>query len=72
MFDFIGSSKPQVPRKSLYCVWIKARAGDDAPLLRVRIDPSMGMFESRAMIHEPDVAAALAESQAALSEESSS
>ena len=58
MFDFISSRKTLVPRKSLYCVWIRAHAGEDAPLIRVWIDPSMTMFESQVKVHEPDVEAA--------------
>jgi len=58
MFSFIDSRKTLVPRTSLYCVWIRACAGDDAPLIRVWIDPSMSMFESQATVHEPDVDAA--------------
>jgi hypothetical protein len=61
MFDFISNRKNSVPRPSLYCVWIRAHDGENAPLIRVWIDPSMMMFESRAKVHEPDVAAACAE-----------
>ena len=66
MFDFITNRKTLVPHKSLYCVWIRAHEGDDAPLLRVWIDPSMTMFESQAKVHEPDLDAARAMTQAAL------
>ena len=72
MFDFIKNETPRVPKESLYCVWIRAQAGENAPLIRVWIDPSMTMFESRAKVHEPDVAAARAESAVALAEDSSS
>ena len=62
MFDFIMQrDKNSVPRPSLYCVWIRAHEGENAPLIRVWIDPSMSMFDSQAKVHEPDLAAARAE-----------
>jgi hypothetical protein len=74
MFDFINNLKDSgpintgrtnsVPRPSLYCVWIRAHEGENAPLIRVWIDPSMSMFDSQAKVHEPDLAAARAEAQA--------
>jgi hypothetical protein len=70
MFSFTDNWKKLVPRASLYCVWILAQKGENAPLIRVWIDPSMMMFESRAKVHEADVAAARAEAQAALASES--
>jgi hypothetical protein len=72
MFDFITNRKTLVPHKSLYCVWIRSHGGDDAPLIRVWIDPSMTMFESQAKVHEPDIEAARAVLQAALREGSPS
>jgi len=78
MFDFIINSKNSrrknsVPRPSLYCVWFRAHEGEKAPLIRVWIDPSMSMFDSQAMVHEPDLAAAqAAEAQAALAHEDNS
>ena len=69
MFDFITNRKTLVPHKSLYCVWIRSHGGDDAPLIRVWIDPSMTMFESQAKVYEPDVEAARAVIQAALRED---
>ena len=48
MFDFIFNRKNSVPRPSLYCVWIRAHEGENAPLIRVWIDPSMSMFDSQA------------------------
>ena len=53
MFDFIvnrknSGRKNSVPRPSLYCVWIRAHGGENAPLIRVWIDPSMSMFDSPA------------------------
>jgi hypothetical protein len=66
MFDFIFNRRNSVPRPSLYCVWIRAHEGENAPLIRVWIDPSMSMFESQATVHEPDLRAALAEQEAAL------
>jgi hypothetical protein len=72
MFDFIFNSKNSVPRPSLYCVWIRAHGGENAPLIRVWIDPWMSMFDSQARVHEPDLAAARAEAQAELANESNS
>jgi hypothetical protein len=72
MFDFIKNETARVSKKSLYCVWIRAHEGDNAPLIRVWIDPSMTMFETGAKVHESDVAAARAESPVALAEDSSS
>jgi hypothetical protein len=66
MFDILKNRKNLVPHKSLYCVWIRAHGGDEAPLIRVWIDPSMTMFESQVKVHEPDVEAARAVIQAAL------
>lgn len=61
-----AARKNSVPRASLYCVWIPAHAGENAPLIRVWIDPSMSLFESQAHVHQPDLAAARAEVEAAL------
>jgi hypothetical protein len=72
MFDFITNRKIAVPRASLYCVWIRAHESDNAPLIRVWIDPSMTMFESQAKVHEPDVEAARAVIQEALGKGSAS
>jgi hypothetical protein len=78
MFDFIINNsknsrrKNSVPRPSLYCVWFRAHEGENAPLIRVWIDPSMSMFESQAKVHEPDLAAAQDEVQAALAHENNS
>ena len=72
MFDFIRNGKTLVPHRSLYCVWIYAHAGEDAPLIRVWIDPSMTMFESVVKVHEPDVETAHAVIQSALNGHSTS
>jgi hypothetical protein len=56
-----------VPPQGLYCVWIRAHDGENAPLIRLWIDPSMTMFETRAKIHDQDLAAIRAEALAALS-----
>jgi hypothetical protein len=72
MFDIITNRKTLVPQKSLYCVWIRAHEGDNAPLIRVWIDPSMTMFESQVKVHEPDVEAARAVIQAELGKASTS
>jgi hypothetical protein len=66
MFDFIINRKNSVPRASLYCVWIRAHEGQNAPLIRVWIDPSMSIFDSQARVHEADLAAAVSEAQIAL------
>jgi hypothetical protein len=66
MFDIMTNRKILVPQKSLYCVWIRAHEGDNAPLIRVWIDPSMTMFESQVKVHEPDVEAARAAIEAGL------
>lgn len=61
MFKFIiGNRKAVVPRASLYCVWIQAHAGHNAPLVRVWIDPSMTMFESQVRVQEADMESARA------------
>ena len=77
MFDFIvnrknSGRKNSVPRPSLYCVWIRAHGGENAPLIRVWIDPSMSMFDSQAKVHEPDLAAARAEVQVELANDGNS
>lgn len=56
--------KNSVPRRSLYCVWIRAHEDENAPLIRVWIDLGMTMFEGQATVHEPDLAAARAEAEA--------
>lgn len=58
--------KNSVPRPTLYCVWIPAHEGENAPLIRVWIDPLMSAFDSQAHVHEPDLAAARSEEAAAL------
>ena len=72
MFDFIFNCKNSVPRPSLYGVWIRAHEGENAPLIRVWIDPDMSMFDSQSKVHEPDLAAAQAEAQAALTQDGDS
>jgi len=77
MFDFIvnfkeSERKNSVLRPSLYCVWFRAHEGENAPLIQVWIDPSMSMFDSQARVHEPDLAAANAETQVALTNEGKS
>jgi hypothetical protein len=70
MFEFITNGWKRVPRPSLYCIWIRAHEGENAPLIRVWIDPSMTAFDSQAKIHEPDLAEARAEEQIALADQS--
>jgi hypothetical protein len=72
VFDFIFNKRNSVPRPSLYCVWIRAHEGENSPLIRVWIDPSMSMFDSQAKVHEADLAAAQAETEAALTHEGNS
>jgi len=69
MFDFIFNRKISVPRPGLYCVWIRAHEGENAPLIRVWIDPSMSMCDSQARVHEPDLVEARAEAEVALTHE---
>jgi hypothetical protein len=57
------------PQRGLYCVWIRAHDGENAPLIRLWIDPSMRMFETRAKIHDQNLAAITADALAALSED---
>lgn len=61
-----SGGKNSVPRLSLYCVWIRAHEGENAPLIRMWIDPGMTLFESQATLHEPDLATARAEVEAAI------
>jgi hypothetical protein len=72
MFDFIDNRKNSMPRPSIYCVWIRARECENAPLICVWIDPSMSMFHSQAKVHDPDLAAARAEEQEVVSQEENS
>jgi hypothetical protein len=72
MFGLKKNPKNSAPRPSLYCVWIRAHEGEDAPLIRVWIDPSMTMFESQTTVHQPDLEAARAQMEAALSGKSKS
>ena len=60
MFDFIKNRNLSAWRPRLYCIWIRAQEGENAPLIRVWIDPSMTIFESQARVHEPDLVAARA------------
>jgi hypothetical protein len=46
MFDIIKNRKTLAPRRGLYCVWIRAHQTENAPLVRMWIDPSMKMFDS--------------------------
>ena len=71
MFKFITNGWNSVPRASLYCVWIRAHEGENAPLIRVWIDPTMSVFDSQARVHEPDLAAARDEARAVLHEDNS-
>ncbi len=55
MFDFNYDRKNSAPRPSLYCVWIQAHEGENVPLIRVWIDPSMSTFDSQAAVHDPNL-----------------
>ncbi len=46
MIDILKNSGRVTPRPGLYCVWIRASEGENAPLVSVWIDPSMAIFES--------------------------
>ena len=72
MFDFIGKSKNSAAHPGLYCVWIRAREGEKAPLIQVWIDPSMGMFDSNPKAQETEFAATSAEGQGAVFHEGNS
>ena len=63
--------KNSVPRPSLYCVWIRTHEGENAPLIRVWINPGMTFFETQVTIHEPDLAAARAQAGAASAQKGS-
>jgi hypothetical protein len=69
MFDFAVQNKNSVSRRGLYCVWIRAHEGENAPLISMWIDPSMSTFNSQAKVNEPDLGLVRAESEAALSQE---
>jgi hypothetical protein len=47
MFNEINNIENIVSRRSLYCVWIRAREGQPAPLVSIWIDPAMTCFEPR-------------------------
>lgn len=72
MFDVITNCKILMPRNSLYCVWVRARDGENAPLIRVWIDPAMTTFESPASALEPDATGVPSEIRVTLAEESAS
>ena len=71
MLDFIFDRRNSMPRPSLYCVWIRAHEGENAPLIQVWIDPSVSVFDSRARVHEPNLAAR-EEDEAVLRDDNSS
>src|ERR1700730_3388500 len=45
MYDIITNRNTLVPRRGLYCVWTRTNQKENAPLIRIWIDPSMKMFE---------------------------
>src|ERR1700676_182113 len=58
MFDILTNRNKTMPGRGLYSVWIRADQTENAPLLRIWIDPSLKAFESGANDEAP--AAALA------------
>jgi hypothetical protein len=72
MFEKIINRNDAIARPSLYCVWIRAHGGEDAPLIQVWIDPSMSVFDSQARVNEADLAAARAEAEATIKHETES
>ena len=68
MFDFKNNSSNCARRPSLYCVWIRAHEGENAPLIQVWIDPTMSQFESQTGARAPDYANAEVEAQATISD----
>jgi hypothetical protein len=56
MFHFDKKRENLAPRASLYCVWIRAHDGENAPLVQVWIDPSMAMFELQTAHNQPQTA----------------
>jgi hypothetical protein len=59
MFDILTNRNKTMPGRGLYSVWIRADQTENAPLLRVWIDPSMKTFESGANDEAPAAALAL-------------
>jgi len=47
MRNIVSNRESFVRRTNLYCVWIRANGGENAPLVQLWIDPSMRTFESR-------------------------
>lgn len=45
MFSDKNSLHNRTPRRSLYCIWIRAHEGANAPLVSIWIDPEMKAFE---------------------------
>ena len=72
MFEKIINRKNSIARPSLYCVWIRAHGGKDAPLIQVWIDPSMSVFDSQARVNEADLAAARSETEETIEHETES
>lgn len=67
MFDFNSNNNNRVRCPSLYCVWIRAHEGENAPLIQVWIDPTMSQFESQNGAQAPDHANIDVDVQAATS-----
>jgi hypothetical protein len=68
MFDIITNRNTLEPRRGLHCVWIRANEKENAPLIRVWIDPSMKTFESDADDQAPAATLAPASSEMSDSE----
>jgi hypothetical protein len=63
MFDFIFNRKNSVPRPSLYCVWIRAHEGENAPLISIWIDPTLAAFKSHGQETSPEIDTECAQDQ---------
>jgi hypothetical protein len=55
MFHFIFNRHNSVPRPSLYCVWIRAHEGENAPLISIWIDPTLSAFKSCGQPTSPEI-----------------
>jgi len=63
MFDFIINSKNIAPRPGLYCVWIRAHEGENAPLISIWIDPTLAAFKSRVQETSTEIETTCAQDQ---------
>jgi hypothetical protein len=63
MFDFIINRKNTAPRPGLYCVWIRAHEGENAPLISIWIDPTLAAFKSRVQETSTEIETTCAQDQ---------